>query len=747
MHKSTNPIRLFRTNTINSPDELQLAIVELALDTENPEKNYNLGILYEKIGQTASAINYFYRAAERTSNKDLAYECLLKTALCYERQGNRENTVRRVLQHALCLRPKRPEVYFLLSRLSDRQQQYVDGYTLASIALQNCDLDVQPLRSSVEYPGKYGLIFQKAVCAWWWGKNMESRELFLELANNYYNEMDETHKQSVQRNLSSLGCGPVSVAFKQYHKSKYDKLRFKFAGSEDIEKSNSQAYQDMFILSMLNGKKDGFYLEIGGGDPFHGNNTALLEQRYGWKGVSIEFNPELANKYSSSRSNKVLCENALTIDYRKLLRDNTDKKVIDYLQLDCEPSKTTYDIMTMIPFNEYQFAVITYEHDHYVDMTKLYRDKSRKFLKSKGYELVVNDVSPDGKSTFEDWWVHPDLVDRNIIERMRSDGYNVTHVEHHFITDEPRKKTIIDYFTYFDDTCKELLQLRVNLLKDHVDYFVICESNKTHSGIPIERKLRQRIEEYGLPREKIIIIDLHIPEVEDLQLLDIDYHNSGENSGNINSVRARARERLQRDALQIIIDKFDNDTYFIVGDCDEIIDPSAIDYVLTVVNSSPNNIIKIPLVYLEGRADLRVYNRITNTPKEWNLSLFVCTKRHLTKTNPINIRCNYNNPFPIVWSTHDGKIAQDLGWHFSWMGGAAKRKLKRDAFCHYEDNLDFLESKTYNDEKAVALLEQEFKEGSIAPSLESDSILIKYDTNNLPKQIFEMENVNKFLFP
>ena len=32
--------------------------------------------------------------------------------------------------------------------------------------------------SNVEYFGKSGIIFEKAVCAWWWGKGDESRSLF-----------------------------------------------------------------------------------------------------------------------------------------------------------------------------------------------------------------------------------------------------------------------------------------------------------------------------------------------------------------------------------------------------------------------------------------------------------------------------------------------------------------------------------------------------------------------------------------
>lgn len=74
---------------------------------------------------------------------------------------------------------------------------------------------------------------------------------------------------------------PESQAFTYFNKDKHSSLRFKFIGSELIEKNYSQVYQDMFILSMLNGKKNGTFLEIGGATPYHGNNTALLEEQFG----------------------------------------------------------------------------------------------------------------------------------------------------------------------------------------------------------------------------------------------------------------------------------------------------------------------------------------------------------------------------------------------------------------------------------------------------------------------------------
>jgi hypothetical protein len=170
---------------------------------------------------------------------------------------------------------------------------------------------------------------------------------------------------------------------------------------------------------MLNGKKNGTFLEVGGADPFNGNNSALLEKNFDWKGVSLEYDEKFIDNYRNNRSATLLHTDALTINYKKLLSENFDTKEIDYLQLDIEPARNTFEVLLAIPFDEYKFAVITYEHDYYVDVTKSYRDKSRRYLQMMGYELIVNDVSPDGISNFEDWWVHPDLVDPEIVKIMK----------------------------------------------------------------------------------------------------------------------------------------------------------------------------------------------------------------------------------------------------------------------------------------------------------------------------------------
>ena len=126
------------------------------------------------------------------------------------------------------------------------------------------------------------------------------------------------------------------------------------------------------------------------------------------------------NNYNQIRKNKAICKNALELDYEKLLGEHFESNIIDYLQLDCEPSKSTFEILLNIPFDKYKFSVITYEHDHFIDATQSYRTKSRNYLKLMGYELIVNDVGPTDWYSFEDWWIHPDLIDKKTIDNLKN---------------------------------------------------------------------------------------------------------------------------------------------------------------------------------------------------------------------------------------------------------------------------------------------------------------------------------------
>lgn len=498
--------------------KLNTAVAEYIFDPENDNLNYNVANEYFSIGQTAAALSYYLRAAERTNDANLAYECMIRVAQCFDKQNNRHNSVRGAYKHALLIQPKRPEAYYLLSKFEHKVNWNIESYVNADRGLTFAEFDLPPLRSDVGYPGKYGLVLLKAITSWGWGKGNQCRSMLKEVASTYYSEMDDEHKT-------------------------------------------------------------------------------------------------------------LLIENATKLK----VQINTNKQ----------------------------------------------------------------------------------------------------------------KKYVVDYFTYFDETCREVLELHVKTLEKHVDMFVICESNKTQSGVPIKYNLRNVIKELNLPEEKIMVIELDIPEDDKLELLPIDYMNcEGENSKNINSVRARARERLQRDALTLTLNNFNEDTIFIISDCDEVVNPNHIDDLIGLIDAIPNNsVMKVPLVYLQGKADMRVYERNTDAPTKWDGALIMCTKKHLYMCKPIQIRSNLFNPFNIVHPQTSNDV--DLGWHFSWMGDVGRRKAKRDAFIHYQDKFHFFSFNSYSSEEVTGFLEKDPSEGANSYSSETQ-ILKKYPLEKLPQSIFENERLLEF---
>lgn len=395
-------------------------------DPNNDIYNINLAEYYYDIGQYAAALSFYLRCAERSYTKELQYYCLVMMGRCLEHTQNRHSLAKSCYHHAINVCPLRPEAYYYLSRSYEWTQEWILSYTTASTGLTIGTESLNPLYSNkIEYKGEYMLLFQKAVAAWWWGKTRESRALLHLLKNSYYQQMDQAHIDAVQRNIVSLGSGEVFI---YYNSDNYSKLRYKFANSDQILRNYSQVFQDIFILSIFNGKKNGTYLEIGSADPSYGNNTYLLEKNYGWTGLGIEYNEKFINNYKAVRKNEILLADALTVNYTEILQQVTDTNTVDYLQLDCEPAETTYNILLKIPFDKYKFGVITYEHDYYADITQSCREKSRKYLTDKGYLLVVNDICSDKEKrcSFEDWWVHPDLVDKTILNLMIDNDLNIS---------------------------------------------------------------------------------------------------------------------------------------------------------------------------------------------------------------------------------------------------------------------------------------------------------------------------------
>jgi len=420
--------------TINIPVHLS-NLYEYVSNIDCPVSNYDIAKEYFDAGHYASSLSFFLRSAELGELSDSSdyseqtYSALIYVALSLGNMGRRRASQKTALMNAINYEPLRYEAYYFLSQWFEVEQDYVSCFTYASLALYNYQYsEIEHYLCGYEIE-EYQLKFQYAFSAWWVGKFKESRDGFFHLANTYGMSMNDTYRELVQNNITRLGSGDK---FLSYTKEKHDSLVHKFEGSETIERNYSQTYQDLFVLLISNGKKEGLYLEIGSADPVYGSNTKLLESEFGWKGVGIEILQEEVDKHNAQRNNPVICKNALEVDYNQILATMTkgDSQVfIDYLQVDCEPPKVSFEILQMIPWDKYQFGVVTFEHDYYADLSKSIREASRRFMKSKGYILAVGNVSMNDDCPYEDWWVHPEYIKANRLMNIVKVDSEVVNME------------------------------------------------------------------------------------------------------------------------------------------------------------------------------------------------------------------------------------------------------------------------------------------------------------------------------
>ena len=181
------------------------ALTELAQDPDDPDLNLRVAFMYHEQGQTAAALTYYMRCAERTDVAEVTYGCLLRAAQCFQAQNNRHVSVRSLAKRALVLLPQRPEAYWYLARFNEQNSQHADCYVLCTVAQQFCDFNLKPLPVTVGYPGAWAIAFERSIAAWWWGMNQESRDGLVNLLENHWWEMDDAHRSALLNNLRRIG--------------------------------------------------------------------------------------------------------------------------------------------------------------------------------------------------------------------------------------------------------------------------------------------------------------------------------------------------------------------------------------------------------------------------------------------------------------------------------------------------------------------------------------------------------------
>jgi len=199
-------------------------------------------------------------------------------------------------------------------------------------------------------------------------------------------------------------------------------------------KGHSQIGQDKWVLErVFNGKRDGYFVEVGAADGELFSNAYLLEKEFGWTGICVE--PDSRYFPVLVKNRDVICENVCLLDKRTtvdfleigvlggipecynapkkrpkgqilkkqtltlqdVLEKNNAPETIDFLSIDTEGSE--YRILKDFPFHKYKFLAVCVEHNNVVRA----RNQLRKLFTSKGYVL-------DRHVKYDDWWVHSSIA-------------------------------------------------------------------------------------------------------------------------------------------------------------------------------------------------------------------------------------------------------------------------------------------------------------------------------------------------
>ena len=395
-------------------------------DPSDPLINFKLATEYEDIGQTAAAVSFYLRAAERTHSKVLQYCSLVRTALCFIKQGSRDITVKTLLQRAIGVLPDAPEAYYFLSNQLRKKNEYHDAYLIASLGVNY----TQQHNTIPEYSGRHLLIFEKLVNGWEVGVTVENKHLFDTLYLNYFGEFNEADKALILKCITNNGNFGQNYF---YNRSYKQEVKYPFSNLDQIDRGYAQVCQDMFVLSVLNGLIGGTFIDFGSNDPFYCNNTALLETKFNWSGVSFDIDPQHVEKFNKERNTVAVCVDVRTIDLVAELEKHFSSKHIDYVSIDCDEGSVA--VLNSFVNSGYTASVITFEHDAYRQPNV--REISRSVLEQSGYVLVVPNLGFNTTHAFEDWWVHH-TIDVSKFETL-SDNTN-------FVQDVYYKQLSEDYF-------------------------------------------------------------------------------------------------------------------------------------------------------------------------------------------------------------------------------------------------------------------------------------------------------------
>jgi hypothetical protein len=217
---------------------------------------------------------------------------------------------------------------------------------------------------------------------------------------------------------------------------------------------------------------------------------------------------------------------------------------------------------------------------------------------------------------------------------------------------------IFDCFTFYNEF--DILELRLAELWDTVDYFVICEANRTHQNNPKPFYLNEQWSRFSQYHSKIRHVML-----EDMPVDTSD---------------CWVRERHQRRGIAKGLWDLQPDDLVCVSDCDEIPRPAALESIREDTNGYDRYVLGIPLFYFR-------INYLMVKPLTRQRNIVVTRGKAFTDPQKEREYTFYKDNHPAVDLANNAVFLDHGGWHFTYFGDDefAVNKLKN--FAHAESNV------------------------------------------------------------
>lgn len=226
---------------------------------------------------------------------------------------------------------------------------------------------------------------------------------------------------------------------------------------------------------------------------------------------------------------------------------------------------------------------------------------------------------------------------------------------------------IFDTITFFNEL--DLLELRLNILNDVVDYFVINEANITFTGKEKPLYYQENKERFKKWEHKII----HHVTVDNNETLEkywegVPYHRSMIENDIYKLPMHYQRECFHRDsAIYALLDKAQDDDIILTSDADEIIKPEVVGQINEWFDPNNHYVAQGPVYYY--------YLNLLCEP-QW-MGTRICTMKMLKSMSVDKLRQSHPESFKI----------EDGGWSWSFFGGPDSIRAKLDAYAHQELNI------------------------------------------------------------